>query len=151
MNTMSAPLIRLFRWSYSSSAAWRPSSGLEPEPRPRVVSLPMCTRVLAADCSSDCMSVFTAMNSTPSTSASIMRLTAFTPAPPTPMTRSTGSMWPRAVGAHCGCGACSMAGGSGSRSMMFSGMSAEKTLRRRSSGVGTPPSRRPERGSVEAS
>ena len=38
------------------------------------------------------MSVLTAMNSTPSTSASIMRLTALTPAPPTPTTRSTGSV-----------------------------------------------------------
>ena len=42
------------------------------------------------DCCSDCRSVLTAMNSTPSTSASTMRLTALTPAPPTPTTRSTG-------------------------------------------------------------
>ncbi len=53
--------------------------------------LPMWTRLSAADCSSDCVSVLTARNSTPSTSASIMRLTALTPAPPTPTTRSTGS------------------------------------------------------------
>ncbi len=51
----------------------------------------MCTRVGALDCSSDWTSVFTAMNSTPWTCASIMRSTAFTPAPPTPITRSTGS------------------------------------------------------------
>jgi hypothetical protein len=31
-----------------------------------------------------------AMKSTPRTSASIMRLTAFTPPPPTPITRSVG-------------------------------------------------------------
>ena len=50
-----------------------------------------CARASArCDCSSDCMSVLTAMNSTPSTCASIMRSTAFTPAPPTPTTRSTG-------------------------------------------------------------
>ena len=42
--------------------------------------------------SSDWTSVLTATNSTPSTSASIIRLTAFTPAPPTPTTRRTGSV-----------------------------------------------------------
>ena len=65
---------------------------MDPEPSPRVMSLPMCRRLLAADCSSDWVSVLTARNSTPSTSASIMRLTALTPAPPTPTTRSTGSV-----------------------------------------------------------
>ena len=79
------------------------------------------------------------MNSTPWTSASIMRLTAFTPAPPTPTTRRIGSWF----SGDCGrwISSCSSAGacrGSGPRSMMFSGMSAEKTERRRSSGVGTP-------------
>ena len=52
----------------------------------------MWSRVEAPEPSSDWTSVFTAMNSTPSTSASIIRLTAFTPAPPTPTTRSTGSV-----------------------------------------------------------
>ena len=99
----------------------------------------MCTRVCAAEPSSDCMSVLTAMNSTPSTSASIMRLTALTPAPPTPTTRSMGSVTPAghradhrlvlgAAGSRC----------SGARSRMFSGMSEEKTERSRSSGLGTP-------------
>jgi hypothetical protein len=37
------------------------------------------------------------MNSTPGTCASIMRLTAFTPPPPTPITRSCG--WPAGSGA----------------------------------------------------
>ena len=91
MNTMSAPLSSALSSSYCSSAALRPMSGSAPAPRPRVASLPMCTRVGALDCSSDCTSVLTAMNSTPSTWASIIRSTAFTPAPPTPITRSTGS------------------------------------------------------------
>ena len=52
----------------------------------------MCSRVEADEPSSDWTSVFTARNSTPSTSASIIRLTAFTPAPPTPTTRRTGSV-----------------------------------------------------------
>jgi hypothetical protein len=93
----------------------------------------MCSLLLAADCSSDCMSVLTATNSTPSTCASIMRLTALTPAPPTPTTRSTGWLEPRDSGDEAGYDSCS-----GARSIMFSGMSEEKTLRRRSSGVGTP-------------
>src|SRR5690349_12996750 len=46
------------------------------------------------DCS-DCASVLSAMNSTPDTSASIIRLTAFTPPPPTPTTRSCGVPTPR--------------------------------------------------------
>src|SRR6201991_4226604 len=55
------------------------------------MSAPSCSVTCAADCCSDCASVFKAMNSTPLTSASIMRLTAFTPPPPTPTTRNCGS------------------------------------------------------------
>src|SRR3954452_13891394 len=114
-------------------ADFRPSSGFEPEPRPRVVSAPMWTRVSALDCSSDWTSVLTAMKSTPSTCASIIRLTAVTPAPPTPTTRSSG---PRsASGLDAGAGAVRL--GEPGRSKMFSGMSEEKTLRSRSSGVRT--------------
>ena len=73
-----------------------------------------------------------------------MRLTAFTPAPPTPTTRSTGSVTfvpdgmrvGRAL--RLGVAAHRRGGGAGSRSRMFSGMSGEKTERRRSSGEGTP-------------
>ena len=121
--------------SYSSSAAWRPTWGSEPEPRPRVTSLPMCSLVGAAEPSSDWRSVFTAMNSTPSIWASIIRSTAFTPAPPTPITRSTGwrvSLWLTDHAGTVGSGS----GATGSRSRMFSGMSDENTVRRRSSGVG---------------
>ena len=90
MNTMSEPLSSALMRSYSSIAAWRPSSGLEPAPSPRVTCGPMCSVMSAVDCCSDCRSVLMAMNSTPSTSASTMRLTALTPAPPTPTTRITG-------------------------------------------------------------
>ena len=54
------------------------------------MSAPICSVTCAALCCSDCASVLSAMNSTPPTSASIMRLTAFTPPPPTPTTRSCG-------------------------------------------------------------
>src|SRR3954465_1835344 len=52
----------------------------------------MCSVMSAVDWRSDCMSVLIATNSTPRICASTMRLTALTPAPPTPTTRSTG--WP---------------------------------------------------------
>ena len=99
----------------------------------------MCTRVCADEPSSDCMSVLIAMNSTPSTSASIMRLTALTPAPPTPTTRSIGSVTPADIELIIRSGSA-MSGSrcSGACSRMFSGMSEEKTERSRSSGLGTP-------------
>ena len=125
MKIMSAPFSRLLMRSYSSSADWRPSSGSDPDPSPRVTSLPMCSVTCARECSSDCRSVLIEMNSTPSTPASIMRSTALTPAPPTPTTRRIGFWigWRPADGSHC-------RGGSST----FSGMSGEKTSRRRSSG-----------------
>ena len=90
MNTMSEPRsIALIR-SCSSRAARRPRSGSEPEPSPRVIPSPMWSVSCAADSCSDCRSVLIARNSTPSISASTIRLTALTPAPPTPTTRSTG-------------------------------------------------------------
>ena len=92
MKIMSEPLSMALMRSYSSIAEARPSSGFEPEPRPRVSCAPMCSVSWAIDCCSDCRSVLTAMNSTPLTSASTMRLTALEPPPPTPTTRSTG--WP---------------------------------------------------------
>ena len=97
----------------------------------------MCTRVCAAEPSSDCMSVLTAMKSTPSTWASIMRLTALTPAPPTPTTRSFGSVTPADIELISSCEG-RPAPGLGAWSRMFSGMSDEKTERSRSSGLGTP-------------
>ena len=43
MKIMSEPLSSALMRSYSSIAAWRPRSGSEPEPRPRVTSAPMCS------------------------------------------------------------------------------------------------------------
>ena len=76
MNTMSAPLSTSSISSRWSSAACRPISGSEPAPRPRVIWRPMSSFTSASLMSSDCASVLTAMNSTPLSPASIMRLTA---------------------------------------------------------------------------
>src|SRR3954447_3747769 len=62
------------------------------------MSAPIWSVTCAADCCRDCASVFSAMNCTPRTSASIMRLTAFTPPPPTPTTRSCGWATSRGAG-----------------------------------------------------
>src|SRR4051794_6183669 len=77
-----------------------------------------------------------ATKSTPTTSASIIRLTALTPAPPTPMTRNCGAPTGDTEGAKYGSGA---GGGSGSGRalIMFSGRSEENAWRSRSCGVGT--------------
>ena len=67
-----------------------------------------------------------------------MRLTALTPAPPTPITRRTGSrvwLWATDQAGTVGSGS-GTTGRAGSRSRMFSGMSLENTVRRRSWGVG---------------
>ena len=88
-NTMSAPLRTSSSSSAWSSAAWRPTSGLEPAPRPRVSSRPTSSLTSASEASRAWASVFTAMNSTPLRLASIMRLTALTPPPPIPTTLIT--------------------------------------------------------------
>src|SRR3954451_13344915 len=64
-------------------------SDSEPEPSPRVSSLPMWILSGASLIASCCTSVLTAMNSTSLMPASIIRLIAFRPAPPTPTTRMT--------------------------------------------------------------
>ena len=74
-------------FSESSSAARCPMLGSPPAPRPRVILSPMRILLGASDCRRACASVLTAMNSTPISSARIMRLTALLPPPPTPMTR----------------------------------------------------------------
>src|SRR5208282_5538932 len=86
MNTMSAPSSASMIFSVSSSAALRPMSGLAPAPRPLVSFAPICSFTCAAESWSACWSVFAAINSTPSTFARIMRLTALDPPPPTPIT-----------------------------------------------------------------
>jgi hypothetical protein len=83
----------------------RPTSGSAPEPRPSVISLPMWIFVVASLIWSCWMSVLTATKSTWLIPASIMRSTAFRPAPPTPTTRITAryDAWSRARSRRAGC------------------------------------------------
>ena len=85
-NTMSAPLMTSSISSEWSSAAWVPTSGLAPAPRPRVSSRPMSSFTSASLIRRAWASVLMAMNSTPLSPTSIIRLTAFTPPPPMPTT-----------------------------------------------------------------
>ena len=84
--TMSAPSSASRIFSVSSSAALRPTSGFAPAPSPLVSFAPNCSFTGACESFSACKSVLAAMNSTPSTFARIMRLTALEPPPPTPIT-----------------------------------------------------------------
>jgi hypothetical protein len=86
---MSAPFSASFSSSRLSVAAARPTSGFAPAPSPRVPLEPIWIFTSASDMSSAWASVFTAMNSTPDTPASTMRVTAFVPPPPTPHTLIT--------------------------------------------------------------
>src|SRR3974390_3432901 len=88
MKIMSGPSSASMIVSVSSSAALRPISGFAPAPNPLVSLAPNCNFAGACDSFSACKSVFAAMNSTPSTLARIIRLTALQPPPPTPMTLS---------------------------------------------------------------
>src|SRR6184192_928343 len=86
MKIMSEPSSASIIFSVSSSAALRPTSGLAPAPSPLVSLAPSCSFAGACESFSACKSVFAVMNSTPSSLARIMRLTALHPPPPTPMT-----------------------------------------------------------------
>src|SRR5213593_1525323 len=86
MKIMSEPSRASMIFSVSSSAALRPTSGFAPAPRPLVSFAPSCNFTGACDSFSACRSVLAVMNSTPSSLARIMRLTALHPPPPTPMT-----------------------------------------------------------------
>src|SRR5580704_10720419 len=86
MKIMSAPSSASIIFSVSSSAALRPVSGFAPAPNPLVSFAPSCNLVGACESRSACKSVLAVMNSTPSTLARIMRLTALHPPPPTPIT-----------------------------------------------------------------
>jgi hypothetical protein len=86
---MSAPLSASFSSSRDSVAAAFPTSGSAPAPRPRVTFDPMWIFTSASLISNACASVLTAMNSQPVRPASIIRLTAFVPPPPTPITFRT--------------------------------------------------------------
>ncbi len=84
--TMSAPSRVSRIWSVSSRAALRPWSGSAPAPRPLVSMRPIWSLMGARHLASAWRSVLAAMNSMPRSWASIMRLTALPPPPPTPMT-----------------------------------------------------------------
>jgi len=84
--TMSAPCSSSLMRSTDSSAAFSPSFGSPPHPRPRVTFSPSRRRTGACELANAWPSVFRAMNSTPRTPTSIMRSTAFDPPPPTPTT-----------------------------------------------------------------
>ena len=91
---MSAPLSASLSSSRLSCAAAFPTAGSAPAPRPRVACEPMWIFTSASHISSAWASVFTAMNSTPVSPASTMRLTAFVPPPPTPTTLITARKLP---------------------------------------------------------
>ena len=86
MKTISAPSTASRISSTDSSAAFWPRVGCPPDPSPRVALSPTRIRVGALDRTRACASVFTAMNSMPCTSSSIMRSTALLPPPPMPTT-----------------------------------------------------------------
>jgi hypothetical protein len=84
--TMSAPSSASMSFSVSSSAAWRPTFGSAPAPSPFVSLAPICSLLGAAFRRIAWRSVLAIMNSTPSSPAATMRLTALLPPPPTPTT-----------------------------------------------------------------
>jgi len=85
-NTISAPFNAAWISSALSSAAFSPISGCAPAPSPFVSFSPICISVGALHSCNACLSVFTAMNSTPAICSSIIRFTALLPPPPTPTT-----------------------------------------------------------------
>ena len=85
-NTMSAPSINCLTSSMLSSAAFWPTSGCAPAPRPFVIFSPIWSTVGALQSVRACLSVFTPTNSTPPMASSTILFTALFPAPPTPIT-----------------------------------------------------------------
>src|SRR5215472_11547070 len=92
MNSMSHPSTSSTMRSRSSIAAWRPTSGSAPAPRPLVILVPICSAVLTLACLSAWLSVLMHMNSTPSMPQATMCATALPPPPPTPITLMT-ALW----------------------------------------------------------
>ncbi len=84
--TISAPSISAFSSSMLSSAAFLPTSGCAPAPRPFVSFSPIWRTVGALHSASACLSVLTPTNSIPAIASSTILLTALLPAPPTPIT-----------------------------------------------------------------
>ena len=85
-NTISAPSINCFTSSMLSSAAFCPTSGWAPAPRPLVIFSPIWSTVGALHRVKACLSVLTPTNSTPPMASSTILFTALFPAPPTPIT-----------------------------------------------------------------
>ena len=84
---MSAPDKSSFNLSRDSSAAWRPTSGSPPEPKPLVKFSPIWIFIVALLLRSAWTSVLTAINSTPLIPPSAtIKDRAFPPPPPTPTT-----------------------------------------------------------------
>src|SRR5437870_6956068 len=117
---MSAPSTASVSASRLISAARSPCCGSPPAPRPLAARPPIGILRMADDICRACASVLTAMNSTPCTPVSTMRLTALLPPPPTPMILT--SVKPRACDS---CGASTICGTTDTvrvRSAMRSGL-----------------------------
>ena len=84
--TMSAPSMIFLTSSMLSSAAFWPTSGCAPAPRPLVIFSPIWSTVGALHRVRACLSVLTPTNSTPPMASSTILFTALLPAPPTPIT-----------------------------------------------------------------
>ncbi len=89
IKTISAPVIISAIRSRSSRAAWRPTSGFAPAPKPLVSSPPIWITERDSIFCKAWESVLAQINSTPSTSVLTMCWTAFPPPPPTPITLIT--------------------------------------------------------------
>ena len=92
MNTILAPFKASAMASRSSKAAFLPTSGFAPAPKPRVKLVPSCMRLGAWFSCNDCASVLALMNSTPCTELLIILLMALHPPPPIPMTLITAGL-----------------------------------------------------------
>jgi len=86
MKIMSEPSTSSTMRSRSSIAAWRPTSGSAPAPRPLVMFEPICRLDFTRECLSACASVLMHTKSTPSMPELTMCVTALPPPPPTPTT-----------------------------------------------------------------
>ena len=86
MKTMSLSSMHLEMLLRLSSALRLPTSGSLPAPWPWVSFSPICTVTSALETASACLSVLTAMNSTPFVPEATIRFTTLFPAPPTPTT-----------------------------------------------------------------
>ena len=142
MKIMSAPLSRLLTSSYCSMADCRPSCGSEPEPSPRVEPLPMCTRGRRAG-PLERLEVGVQRDELHALDLGLDHAVDGVHAGAAHAHHAQDGLARERRGRLVGglalvaVAALGLRGGPGSRSIMFSGMSAEKTLLRRSDGDGT--------------